>query len=76
MACKPCEEKKKAAAAAVEQSKPVVHPSRLAIHCYCGLTRLIPAGLKPDDIFELVPCPKCGTGFRGKFVGEGVEELS
>lgn len=57
------------------EEAPVVQPSRLAIHCFCGLTRLIPAGLKVNDTFELVPCPKCGSGFRGKLVDQGVEEV-
>ena len=52
-----------------------VKPSRLSIYCNCGLQRLIPTGLEEGDSFELVPCPKCGGGFRGIFMGEQVEKV-
>ena len=51
------------------------HPElRLGINCYCGLTRMLPTGLKIGDSFTLAPCPKCGTGFTGHLTSEGVEE--
>ena len=50
-----------------------VSSMRLSINCYCGLMRLIPTGLAVGDTFELAPCPTCGVGFKGKFVGHGVE---
>lgn len=53
-----------------------VKPSRLAIHCYCGLTRLIPAGLKFNEEFTLTPCNKCGSSFRGRLEADGVVELA
>lgn len=60
-----------------EKTKPEVveevPTSRLAINCYCGLARMIPTGLKVGDTFSLVPCPKCGSTFIGKFVGNGVQ---
>ena len=53
------------------------HPElRLGINCYCGLTRMIPAGLKIGEGFALAPCPKCGTGFTGRLTNEGVEEIN
>lgn len=59
---------------------PVVETSRLYINCVCGLIRLIPAGLKPGDEFELVPCLKCGAPFKGRFVvrdnQKGAEEIN
>ncbi len=51
-------------------------PPRLGINCYCGLLRLIPTGLNVDDTFELCPCPRCGMSFKGKFKGDGVEEIN
>lgn len=51
-------------------------PPRLAINCVCGLKRLIPTGLKLDDIFDLVPCPKCGMAFKGQFKGDEVQEVN
>jgi hypothetical protein len=54
-----------------------LHDSRpnvkLAINCFCGLLRIVPPGLKVGDTFELAPCPKCHTPFRGKCVEGGVE---
>lgn len=81
MSCTPCEEKKKKAAeeaALVADPQPVEVPTpiREGINCYCGLFRLIPTGLKVDDIFDLVPCPKCGTMFRGRYMEGGVEEVN
>ena len=53
-----------------------IPPPRLAMSCHgCGLMRLLPSGLKVDDIFELVPCPKCNNGFRGKLHEDKIEEL-
>jgi predicted RNA-binding Zn-ribbon protein involved in translation (DUF1610 family) len=49
---------------------------RIAMNCPdCGLRRLLPTALKLQDIFELCPCPKCGNAFKGRFVGNGVEEI-
>lgn len=48
---------------------------RLAITCNCGLFRMLPTGLQVGDEFELVPCPKCNVPFKGKFVGDGAEQL-
>ena len=85
MPCSPCEEKKKAreakeTAAAAESAAPEtptvdVSITHLAIYCVCGLTRMIPTGLKIGDIFTLVPCIKCGNAFKGRFVGNGVEQI-
>lgn len=57
---------------------PEVKYHRLGIHCYCGLYRLIPEGLKFGEEFRLVPCPKCGSNFHGRLISEevGVEELA
>jgi hypothetical protein len=59
-----------------EAIPPVPVPAaRLSMNCPgCGLTRLLPTGLNVNDIFELVPCPKCANAFRGQFVGNGVQE--
>lgn len=51
---------------------PLEHIS-MTIHCWCGLMRVLPFGLKVDDSFALVPCPKCGSGLIGKFMGDKVE---
>lgn len=67
-----CKDKKTEAPAVVEPTP--IKPDRLSINCYCGLMRLIPTGLKVNDTFELVPCPKCGTPFKGIFVDGGVYE--
>lgn len=53
---------------------PEVKYHRLGIHCYCGLYRLIPEGLKFGETFTLVPCPKCGSDFRGRLIDETVVE--
>ena len=59
-----------------KEAPSVVPAPRLSMQCIgCGMTRLLPTGLNPQDIFELVPCPKCNKGFRGRFVGNGVEEI-
>lgn len=73
MPCKPCEEKKKAAAPTVESPTPEF--SFLTIHCYCGLRRIIPDGLKVGDEFNLIPCPKCGNAFHGRVEEGGVREI-
>lgn len=83
MACRGCEsqaEKDAAMRKSIEiaqQTKEVaVRPNRMMIACGgCGLMRLLPSGLKVDDEFTLVPCPKCFQALRGKFVGEGVQEI-
>lgn len=43
----------------------------------CGISRCLPEGIQEDGLFELVPCPKCGVGFKGRFHSDilGVEEL-
>jgi hypothetical protein len=61
-------------AVAVPAPTPVKY-DRLSINCFCGISRLIPTGLKVNDTFDLVPCPKCGTPFRGVFVEGGVYEV-
>lgn len=51
-------------------------PVRLAMNCIgCGMKRLLPAGLKVNDTFELVPCPKCFNGFKGQLLEDRIEEL-
>ena len=81
MSCKPCDEKKAArlAAEAAEPS-PVAavlarNPTKLAINCFCGLTRIIPRDLKFGEEFTLVPCPKCATAGRYRFEADGVHEV-
>lgn len=49
--------------------------NRLAITCNCGLTRMLPAGLKEGDEFTLVPCPKCNSSLKGRLTAEGVQEV-
>lgn len=80
--CKKQEEKDAAMRRSIEDAQAAkklkeveVKPSRLGINCHCGLFRMLPTGLNVDDTFALVPCPKCGYALRGKFVGEGVEEI-
>lgn len=50
-----------------------VQASRLTITCTCGITRLIPEEVQEGDIFQLIPCPRCGTPLRGRLVGDTVE---
>ncbi len=64
------------------QKEPEIQPIvkvpsyRLAVYCAgCGISRLLPSGLSVGDVFELVACPKCGTGLGGKFIEGGVEEV-
>lgn len=68
MPCKPCAEKK---------NKPAVTPmpSRWLVVCTCGLSRTLPEGIKEGDEFQLVPCPRCGSGYNGKFLGSKVEKF-
>jgi hypothetical protein len=47
---------------------------RYAIKCVCGLVRCLPDA-EVGDVVTLVPCPKCGTPFRGRCGEAGVEEL-
>lgn len=73
MACKGCAKND----IPVEPEVENVSPQRLAINCRgCGLMRLIPSGLQVGEVFELVICPKCGVGFKGKFVDGGVEGIN
>ncbi len=67
---------KAAKAMSETKSEPIpIAPARLSINCPgCGLMRLLPTGLNVNDVFELVPCPKCANAFRGQFVGNGVQE--
>lgn len=67
------EQMKLEAAAKAAEVKPVA-PPREGINCYCGLFRLIPTGLNVNDTFELVPCPRCGTSFKGVRTEDGVRE--
>lgn len=60
------------AKAAAEKPKQTL---RLAINCLCGITRLLPTGLHPLEIFTMLPCPKCGTGFKGQLTDDGVQEI-
>lgn len=74
-----CKDKSNPAAKAVTSGVTPAPPAevkyhRLGIHCYCGLYRLIPEGLKFGEIFTLVPCPKCGSDFRGRLIDETVVE--
>lgn len=83
MSCKPCEEKKKAIQAENEakMEKAAVqkvldsNPTKLAINCICGLTRIIPRHLKFGEEFVLTPCPKCATALRYRFEPDGVHEV-
>lgn len=51
-------------------------PNRFLINCKgCGLNRMLPKGIKEGDSFELVPCPKCATPFKGIFQVDQVEEV-
>lgn len=84
MSCKPCDEKKKAAEdakaeAAVEKGAVEIvlekNPTKLAINCLCGLTRIIPRDLKFGEEFTLTPCPKCATALRYRFERDGVHEV-
>lgn len=66
--------------APVPVTGPIAGPAEItrpreALHCFCGLTRLLPEGLREGDEFTLVPCPKCGSGLRGRVVAGGVMEL-
>ncbi len=67
MACKPCEKKK--TTQLVKDADPPIH----AITCGCGLTRMLPVGIQPGDLVELVPCPKCGSPLKGIFTATGVQ---
>lgn len=75
MACG-CNDKSKPTPKPASIPEPIeVKPSHLAITCGCGLMRLLPTGMKEGDTFTLVPCPRCSQGLRGKFVGNGVQEV-
>ena len=74
---KDCGCNKAAAPLPAEQvTTPSPEPDRWVILCAgCGLRRLIPAGLKVGETFELVPCPRCSNTLHGQFTGDGVLEL-
>lgn len=47
-----------------------------AVNCPgCGVARLLPRNLKMGDTFALVPCPRCGQRFRGRYFETDVEAL-
>jgi hypothetical protein len=50
-------------------------PFRIGIICSCGLMRTLPTGLKVDDIFQLVPCMRCGYAMKGLLTSTGVIEV-
>lgn len=79
MSCKPCDEKKAKTAEAAEKSAVEAvleqNPTKLAINCICGLTRIIPRHLKFGEEFSLVPCPRCGVAMRYRFAEDGVHEI-
>ena len=50
-------------------------PFRIGIQCPCGLMRTLPVGLRIDDIFQLVPCMRCGFALKGILTKTGVMEV-
>ena len=51
-------------------------PYRLGINCFCGMLRTLPTGLNINEIFTLVPCPKCGMVIKGLLIEDGVLEIT
>lgn len=37
------------------------------VPCGCGILRGVPEGLTFGSKFTLVPCPRCGQGWRGLY---------
>lgn len=84
MPCKPCIEKKKRKEAMLNElneldqpkPQPLAEPILTAsIKCYCGITRILPAGLDIGSTVSLSPCLKCGSPFKGKYLGTTIEEI-
>ena len=73
MACG-CDDKYTKVAPKVEEPKPKQN-IKLAFDCICGIRRLLPSGMKPNTVFDMPACPKCGHGFRAHLTEEGIEEI-
>lgn len=61
----------------VADPKLVEVPDRLntkaVIHCYCGITRVLPMDITNGEPFRLKPCPVCKSSFKGILRGDVVE---